>query len=57
MFRAMAELLFEEIFERHWEGVGADPFTTWEFAMMSLPIYTWYLITGWIPPKYLELSF
>lgn len=45
MFRAMAELLLEEIFERHCEGVGAEPFTTWGFAMMSLPVYTWYLIT------------
>lgn len=41
LFRAIAELLFEEIFERPWEGVETDPFTTWGFAVMSFPIYTW----------------
>ena len=44
MFRAIAELLFEEIFERHWEGVGTDPFTTGGFAIRSFPIYTWFVL-------------
>lgn len=57
LFRAIAELLFEEIFERPWEGVETDPFTTWGFAVMSFLYTHGYLITGWIPPKYHKLSF
>ena len=51
-------VMYEEIFERPWEGVETDPFTTWGFAVMSFPIYTWVSHNcGWIPPKYHKLSF